>query len=291
MNISLNPLELEVLTDDQIENLLYNTTNMNQLPPLTDVVIGPYSSDFGIVLQHGFIGGNLEMLYLGYNFAKHGYRVIIPVLPGHGQNFLALHRVDRFQWYKKMDLAIAFLKKENPNRMMFLVGHSLGGTLAIKTASENQNISGIITLAAPIGYPPPFHKLVKVVNKFKPNLILRYRKFRFFDHRLESHPYVSFIYKNYSYITMNTLFQVVKTLERGKRALKKLKTPLLVINSEGDTTIWPDNGWKIYSKTASKCKGFIQLYNSSHLIPVELDKEYVLKISLEFLNRIIENTN
>lgn len=284
----IQPQEFEPMSDDVIDELMYNSSKLRDLPRIGDTIIGQKNAKLGIVLQHGFIGSNLEMMYLGNKLAIDGYRVLIPLLPGHGSNFKALHGVSVNDWVTKMQESVKYLQSELLDRKIVVVGHSLGGSLAIQLTANNPTICGLVTMAAPIAYPPPVHHLVKMLYHVKPNLLIKYRKFKFHDKRLYDHPYVGFLYTYYHHVSVKTLYQVIKVMEGSEATLSKIEKPMLVFDSYLDRTVWRDNGWKIFTKSSSKIKWFVRLDRSYHVVPMESDKEKVHKrlvIFLDYLSR------
>jgi pimeloyl-ACP methyl ester carboxylesterase len=116
-----------------------------------------------VVLLHGLSANKRIMSYLTAGFAAEGLRVFVPDLPGHGRTSGPFS-------YERSEQCSANLVREliargllDPERTL-LAGHSLGGAIALRVAS-NVPVAGVIALSpAPMrpihGISPemmPFH--------------------------------------------------------------------------------------------------------------------------------------
>lgn len=131
---------------------------------VTDIVEPAGSTPHGyIVLLHGLSANKRIMSYFTTGFAAQGLRVFVPDLPGHG-------RTDGPFSYERSEQCTENLVRElvargllDPERTI-LVGHSLGGALALRVASHVP-VAGVIAISpAPMrpirGISPemmPFH--------------------------------------------------------------------------------------------------------------------------------------
>lgn len=289
--ILLNPIGLlEIHNDDkiynenEIEHFLYDIHEISELPKFKDILFGDPNSTIGIVLQHGYIGSNIENLYLGSKLALIGYRVIIPLLPGHGKNYTALHQVNSTKWKKKTQTAIEFLKQEKSDRKIILIGHSIGGVINLQITSTRNDIAAVCTISSPFTYPKIVHLAAKLISSIYPNLLIKYRMFKFYDKKLSQHPYVKYLRKYYGVVTIKSLKDVIELLEETKNCLKKIKSPVLIIQSELDSTIYLNSGFNIKKFLGSKQKYLIYLKKSYHLGIIDTDRENVFQLILQFFN-------
>lgn len=98
-----------------------------------------------VVIFHGLSANRRIMFYLGENLAIGGRRVFIPDLPGHGDN------TDTFSFAHANDCAAAALESLNRNHQIdptttILVGHSMGGAIAISMA-DLEPVAGTIVIS------------------------------------------------------------------------------------------------------------------------------------------------
>jgi len=121
-----------------------------------------------IVLLHGLAASKRVMSYMAAGFASQGLRVFVPDLPGHGRTG------EPFSFDRSDECAENLVRELigrgllDPERTL-LVGHSMGGAIALRVASR-QPVAGVIAVSpAPMhnipGLPPetiPYHNFGKL---------------------------------------------------------------------------------------------------------------------------------
>lgn len=96
--------------------------------------------------------GGVQWRHVGTALAAHGYRVIVPDLPGHGRSELPLSGAirdlsDYASWCERL---MDELELNRP----FVVGCSIGGKIAIELACRRgASLSGAVAMAADAGMP------------------------------------------------------------------------------------------------------------------------------------------
>lgn len=98
--------------------------------------------------MHGFTGTPYEVRYLGEQLAKAGHAVRAPRLPGHGTSLDDLDRMQWQDWAGAVDDAVTELGKRC--QRVAVIGQSLGGLLALHTASQRPDVACVGSLAAPL---------------------------------------------------------------------------------------------------------------------------------------------
>jgi carboxylesterase len=115
------------------------------LPDGVDLFTGPGHDPFrlapaaatpdeGVLLVHGFAGSPQEMRPLAAVLASNGFMVEVPRLPGHGPDIrdIADYRLE--DWISTVTAGAAHLRELGVRRLV-VVGHSVGGSLALATAA------------------------------------------------------------------------------------------------------------------------------------------------------------
>ncbi|MCY3411716.1 MAG: alpha/beta fold hydrolase [Candidatus Heimdallarchaeota archaeon] len=280
--------ELDTFSDEEAEHLFFGIKDLSQIPELVSTSMGDVTSDVGIILQHGFIGANIDWLFVANRLARLGYRVFLPILPGYGVDRYHLHNSQHEQWIENLAQSIELMKQEKPGRKIIIAGHSLGGSIALIQAAVRNDLAGIITVSAPIKYPKIVHLFSKVSVKFLGNVNLRYRNFKFKDKRLHNNPYIIRIRNKFDKVSIYTLNEVIKVLEKTESLVQKVHQPILIIHSKYDKTVPYGNAKRIYKLVGSKDKELMMYKQSYHIILADIDKERLVEDILAF---IIKNTD
>lgn len=117
-----------------------------------------------VVLLHGLAASKHVMSYMTAGFTSQGLRVFVPDLPGHGRT------TEPFSFERCEQCTDSLLRELigrgliEPERTL-LVGHSMGGAIALRVASSGEPVAGVIAVSpAPMraidGLPPetiPYH--------------------------------------------------------------------------------------------------------------------------------------
>jgi len=108
-----------------------------------------------LVLLHGAGLNRTVWVLLGRYFARRGYNVIIPDLPGHGaSDGNALSRIEDYaDWVNSLVTALSKDKALSGKNIAY-VGHSMGSLVMLEAAARNaESVNRVVLLgsAAPMG--------------------------------------------------------------------------------------------------------------------------------------------
>lgn len=226
------------------------------------------SKEVGILLSHGFNGTPQSMEELGELFNSKGYTVSAPRLPAHGTHEDDLLTVSYREWIEEIKTAFNQLKRECTN--VFIVGQSMGGTLALFLGSEIKNVSGIITINAAIKVP--FYQQYKY--KTSPLFIAEGKP----DIKDES--VFEIAYEN---VSLHAIKQLLSLIDRTKEQLANVTCPLILLKSKIDNVVPPKSTDYIFNKVNSSYKKVISLDNSYHVASMDFDKEKIVKVTSNFI--------
>ncbi|KRV46630.1 hypothetical protein AQ490_12220 [Wenjunlia vitaminophila] len=101
-----------------------------------------------VVLLHGFGTGPGIWRHVEPRLREQGYRTFTPRLPGHGTVPPALAEVHWSDWASATERALARARDECPT--VFVVGHSLGATLALHAAASERPPDAAVLMAPSI---------------------------------------------------------------------------------------------------------------------------------------------
>ena len=106
----------------------------------------------GVLLVHGFTSTPASMTPWAEHLAGAGFRVSVPVLPGHGTVWQDLNRTGWQDWYAEVDRA--FLELRGHGEPVFVAGLSMGGGLALRLAEERPDEVAGLDAGQPVGARP-----------------------------------------------------------------------------------------------------------------------------------------
>ena len=231
------------------------------------------SGSKGVLLIHGFTGLPAGMFLLGNVLNRADFSVLCPRLAGHGTCEEDLMRTNKNDWFNSV--LDGFFILRGLCKEIFVIGHSMGGLLALKLATEHK-ISKIITLAAPIfideglglkNLPPK--ELCGNACAFTPRTKLD-----------DVPPAVNNVYDKTPLISVHEL---VDLIAETRIFLPKITAPILIMHGEEDHTAQPRSARFIFDNVASKSKNIITVPNAGHLLPFAEHRDFVFDATLNFL--------
>lgn len=135
-----------------------------------------------VTIVHGFGEHSGRYAAITDHLVSAGYSVTAYDHRGHGQSDGLPGHVEKFRDYEDdLDRVITWVHGQNPTASPFLIGHSMGGLIALRYLSQNERervrrIAGAVVSAPLIGVaaPVPQHKLMigRVAAKLAPRMRL-----------------------------------------------------------------------------------------------------------------------
>ncbi len=214
----------------------------------------------GFLLIHGFTGTHYEMEPLAEYLRNKEFTVENIILPGHETSEEDLITKTWIDWIEFAQDELEKLKKSC--EFVFVCGLSMGGVISLHLAKNNQDISGIISMATP--YRSPDWR-IHIFDVF-PFVHYLYPKHKSKEsgwedlEALESHR----CYDNYP---TKAAKQVSRLFKSVKRDIPFIKIPILIIQSKNDPTVPTEHPKWIFGNVASKDKKLIWIEKGGHVIP------------------------
>jgi len=104
----------------------------------------------GVLLCHGFTGTPQSLRPWAEHLAAAGLTVALPRLPGHGTTLAEANLTHWEDWYAELDRHLALLRERCDQ--VFVMGLSMGGTLAIRLAEQRgPEVSGLVLVNPSLG--------------------------------------------------------------------------------------------------------------------------------------------
>jgi len=225
---------------------------------------------------HGILGSPLEFRKIIEPLeieSIHGKAILLPGHGGSGKNFV---RSNLSAWINHVQHELESARKEYSK--IYLMGHSLGGLLAIKAAMDNP-IKGIVLLNTPLKTWINFRQIslsFKVImspgNSSDP-IVDSYR--RTFSVSLKDWWTLP--------LWLNRMLDVPRMAHNTLPLLKKIKVPVYVYQSIQDETVNPISAEILKNSLGNNLFSLTYLQQSTHAYFVEAELNKILKGIKELL--------
>lgn len=229
-------------------------------------------NEIGVLVQHGFTGTTQSVRELGEHLAKAGFTVCGPRLKGHGTHYTDMETATHADWMESAEAGYRKLKESCKH--IFVVGLSMGGTLALHLAHRYPDTKGMVLINAAI----QMEQMEQVAQMEEP---------RFLDaigSDIKAEGVKELAYEKFPLKSVRELLQLMN-LTREK--LSAIQCPALIFASTEDHLVPPDNSQFIYDQIKSEDKKIVSLENSYHVATLDNDKGLIKRETEAFVRRLI----
>lgn len=238
--------------------------------------------EIGCLCLHGFSVSPAELRWLGEDLAMRGHTVYIPRLPAHGTHFRDMARMRWRDWYLHALDAYHLLRRQC--QQLYVIGHSMGGLLALLLASEVA-LNGAVIIAAPLSTHHrlmPYSRWLKFISSYTHQPDRTTLPGRLIEtQRQHGEAVVGRVrYDQWSTSAVSQLYQLMRL---GERCLPRISAPLLLIYSANDQTVPLDNQTRIAAKVSSARVETYTLKQSGHIIPQDVERDDVFQRIGDFI--------
>lgn len=222
-----------------------------------------------VLCLHGYSGYPGELALPAKRLYEAGYDVFVPRLPGHGTDGIDFMSTGRHQWLDASRQAYEELARTYGR--VSLVGHSMGGAIAVLLASKYP-VGPSVLYAPALSIPALNHTMITVLSLFmkrKPQKWQADNRYRFFDERdADDDAYLGSEY--WSWLYPRQLRELSLLVREAESSLAKTKADFLVLTGGKDTTIGKDVGPLVVQEGGGN-NNWIELREGTHLIPYDID--------------------
>jgi carboxylesterase len=240
-------------------------------------------STTGCLLLHGAGGGSAwdQKEFASILHERTGMTIWLPSITGFGTKPEDLLDVTLDDWLADAHSGIDRLLEICER--VFIVGHSAGGVLALITASDRNEINGLVTWAAPYSVQSRLLPLLPVINKVP---LLK----RAIPERHESLAPQWIREKGwvgYEWIPTSIGLIMHDALKRLKMSLKSVTCPALIIQGTVDNGVSRDSAQRIFENLGSEKKEMHMVEGAPHAIMSDdRYKDDLFARTIEFLNDV-----
>ncbi len=245
-----------------------------------------------VVIVHGFNSHSGQYLWVGEQFAAHGFAVYALDLRGRGRSEGERYYVERIEDYTA-DVAtlVHQAKCENPGLPVFMLGHSAGGVTSCIYALEHQaEIDGLICESFAYELPVPdlvlaFLKGISYITPHTHVFSLNNKDFSRDAGVVESMN-DDVLIKGESQ-PAQTGKVMIKASERLTEEFPRITLPVLIMHGTEDKATKPSGSAHFYENAGSTDKT-LKLYEGHfHDLLNDIDKEIVMQDILRWIDERI----
>ncbi|WNR44840.1 alpha/beta hydrolase [Paenibacillus roseipurpureus] len=220
------------------------------------------NQETGILMIHGFTGSPSEFRRIGYTLREEGYTIQAVRLPGHGTSPEDMRRTGWTDWYghvlESYDQLAANCKR------VVIMGHSMGGLLALKLAGERA-AAGVISLATPIFLHSRKSAWAVILQYFIPYIAKKPKKIStLLDESCA-----------YTKTPIRCVVSLRKLMKQVKKALNRVEAPIWIGQGNKDGVVHPSSAAFLQDKVKSRVSELQFYKESTHGLLLDQERERI----------------
>ena len=240
-------------------------------------------TEYGVLMVHGYCSNPAEMRELAEILNDKGYSVDAVLLKGHGTNIRDLTTTDFIDWYESVLQGYDRLSKKC--KKIFVIGHSMGGTLSL-LLSSNRDVDAMISLCAPIDLGKFYHKLPIPLLPTISRFISKWPK-----KKKHTQLHVDAGLESYHESSLPGVVEMFNLMEVTREDLKKLEAPLLIVGASHDYNVPLSNMDVLERAVKSKRIEKFTATQSGHSVLFDVEKEQIFQKVVDFLESVKQEEN
>jgi len=226
----------------------------------------------GVAICHGFTGSPLSVLPWAEHLASQGYAVTVPLLPGHGTDWRELARTRWSDWYGSFETA--YLELSARTDTCFVAGLSMGGAIALLTASRHQ-VQGVSVVNPGLSF---YDARVRVIG------VLKYFQRTTLPIQEEQPTAVVTEDGDYTRTPLSAVHELKKLFGAATRGLPRITAPVQVFKSNKDEVVPPTSLALLKKRLGTTLAEVVSLASSGHVATLDVDAPEIFARSSAFFH-------
>jgi len=243
-----------------------------------------------LVLVHGFTEHSGRYAHLAEHFCQRGYAVCAFDLRGHGGSQGDRAWVRSFDDYlSDVEGFLGDVRKQYEGKPLFVLGHSLGGTIVTLLAIDRQlAVTGAILSGAELKMPPHLFPVLRRLTGLVSPICPRLRLVRLGMKRLSRDPQVVADFESdplnfHGRFTVRIGAEILRALRRVAARMEDVRVPLLILHAGDDAVADVEGTRELYARAGSADKS-LKIYDGLyHDLFHEPEKDVVLADVVEWV--------
>ncbi len=227
-----------------------------------------------ILLIHGIAGGIFDLEELQRFLQLHDFNTFSYTLKGH-DDYDNVDHITYKSWINQAEEMLNLLINNN-YKIIYLVGHSMGGVLVSYLASKYIQVKKIVLLS------PAFKYMI-----FKDNNFNLFQSIKEFPNIFEGYKKKQLI-SRFTRFPIYFVFEFIKLVDSLKNCIKKVKIPILIIHGKNDLIAPVESSLYVYNNCPSDNIKLIKLANVNHAILKNNKKNIIMNEINNFFNKNIK---
>lgn len=235
-----------------------------------------------VVLAHGASEHSSRYAWTGQRLAERGYALHALDHRGHGKSDGPRAFIDRMSHaVADLDRLVALAREAHPGVPLFLLGHSVGGCIAIAHALEHQGKLDGLLLSAPVAALAAASLPLRLAGRVLSVVAPRTGVYRVDAAAVSNDPEVVAAYEadplnHHGKLPARTVAELADAVEGFERRAAELSLPLLVMHSPQDALVPYEGGEMIHARASSQDKTLLRYDGFAHELLNEPERDRVL---------------
>ncbi|HSN11743.1 MAG TPA: alpha/beta fold hydrolase [Propionibacteriaceae bacterium] len=232
------------------------------------------SGTTGVLLIHGFTSSPRSLRPWADDLVARGYRVELPLLPGHGTRWEDMDRVTWNDWYAAVDRAYDTLAAQTDQ--VFVAALSMGGALALELGAQ-RDVAGLVLVNPSVGTRDKRFLALPILSVLRRSVAAIGSDIAMPDVAEGA----------YDRTPLKGVVQLTKLWRAARANLPRVTAPVLLFLSQTDHVVDPSSAATILRDIGSHDVRQVMLERSFHVATLDYDAQEIFAGSAGFIASLV----